>query len=941
MITGYHQNSINQCSTNIIFAFETINTTSRKEREHMHLFISHTSKDNEILNQIIKILDKYHIDSRWIDIEKIKDNSRIRKEITDGILNCTHFLLLWSKNAAESEWVKEEINAVSSDPYDKKIKKIILKVDNTPLLPLLADAYFRTYSDPEKDVLDIIQEHTGNFITQVKIFKKTVQEHYRNPPKEPQKPIIGNFKKFNGYKLYVQQNYEVREYDPISKNIANYVLQLIDTNLKNKKIEEDTIKLLNAEIDTLKKVKSGKPTKENKKLEEKVLNKIKNLKYKQERIRSERVIAIVGDYGSGKSALCHFVLYKLCELESDEIIPIFVPLGSLPKETDTNRDLILDIYEYIKKEYKFNISFNEFSDYVSNGKIIFILDALDERSTKLEDTIAQNNLDLILKLGEKNIVLLTSRHTYLTTNMEEKLLFDYKKIIKIKDFTKDEIESFIHRIIGNEEKKKDEIEKVLQDEKVKELAQKPLFLHVICENFNKIKDYFVINESVILKILTEKWIIHDIKKNVLEAKKECELIDERQRISEILAFAQYRTGELISIQHIQSEVTNEFKDSDADAKNRLERYYRDARDSTFLTREENEKFRFILNPVMEYFVARRIVNDIRNCKSKSLLEHVTLIKTQETFDFISGIIDIEWAVKPHVFQEISEENPDRAILETKKNLRNSFYSIIHEIRAEKPNQNLKNFIKILHMTHNLPIRPRLSRFNLAEIQIPTADLRGADLSYANLNGANLIGADLRGANLTGAKMHSAVLIGSNLMGASLFGAELYKANLTGCDLSNTDLRDAKMNEAKIHGAILDHARTRDNRYQIYLSKCDLTRSSVQGIDLSYVDLADTKFIDVDLRSVNVIGSRFHKADLSRANFTGAELTDTDFRGADLYRTNFSRTKMNKTKFSGAEILRTDFNGVDLDRIDVRGVDLRGANNLTASRNQLRERGATI
>lgn len=70
-----------------------------------------------------------------------------------------------------------------------------------------------------------------------------------------------------------------------------------------------------------------------------MLDKFNNQKSKKEdkndkNNNNKKFIPIVGDYGSGKSLLCVYVLYRLCNEQEDNknkrsIIPIYLPLGQL------------------------------------------------------------------------------------------------------------------------------------------------------------------------------------------------------------------------------------------------------------------------------------------------------------------------------------------------------------------------------------------------------------------------------------------------------------------------------------------------------------------------------------------------------------------------------------------------------------------------------------
>lgn len=103
-----------------------------------------------------------------------------------------------------------------------------------------------------------------------------------------------------------------------------------------------------------------------------------------------------------------------------------------------------------------------------------------------------------------------------------------------------------------------------------DLPQKPLFLNVICEKFDELKQFFPINESVILQVLTNGWIKHDVENNIEGVEERKKVTNERERISEILACKTYEKGLPIGISEIMTEVKVELQYEYSQAKNRLE-----------------------------------------------------------------------------------------------------------------------------------------------------------------------------------------------------------------------------------------------------------------------------------------------------------------------------------------------------------------------------------
>ena len=125
----------------------------------------------------------------------------------------------------------------------------------------------------------------------------------------------------------------------------------------------------------------------------------------------------------------------------------------------------------------------------------------------------------------------------------------------------------------------------------------------------------------------------------------------------------------------------------------------------------------------------------------------------------------------------------------------------------------------------------LARFakinNIHNINLSSADLRGADLN----------GADLREADLRGADLREVILNGADLLRADLRDADLSKAHLRGSFLSGADLR-----RAFLIGADLRRA---------FLMGADLRKADLNGADLSAAGVSETIFDTDNIKQINV------------------------------------------------------------------------------------------
>lgn len=352
-------------------------------------------------------------------------------------------------------------------------------------------------------------------------------------------------------------------------------------------------------------------------------------------------------------------------------------------------------------------------------------------------------------------------------------------------------------------------------------------------------------------------------------------------------------------------------------------------------REKNEKYRFILNPVNEYFVAHRIVSDLRNNKIPSFFKHVNIIKSPEIFDFIRGIIDIGWSIRPHVFDKIPDELRMNDTLRRYENVSNIVYTLINDVRNGKYPEKAGNLVKILYMSGNLPARPDLHGLDLTGLDLSNSNLKGADTNYGTYNEINL-----RGSNLSGAKLNGAKLIKAKLSGADLTGADLTGADLKGADLSNVDLRKTNITETNFTDASLRNAnltsvaavKTKLNNSDLsfsILAGADLTRArSVTGAKFVGVDLRNTKLptylYGVNFRDANLVKLTLDRFDLSRCDLRDADLTNArlqfaTIKNADLRWSKIIDADLFKATLGGSKMYGADLSGTSLTDADISGV----------------------
>ena len=207
--------------------------------------------------------------------------------------------------------------------------------------------------------------------------------------------------------------------------------------------------------------------------------------------------------------------------------------------------------------------------------------------------------------------------------------------------------------------------------------------------------------------------------------------------------------------------------------------------------------------------------------------------------------------------------------------------------------------------------------SFAQVEAPIASwvktsLQGASFAGANLDRANLIDIDATEASFAGA----------NLEKATLYRADLRTADLAGTNLTLTTLIESKLGARSFAGIKL---------FRTQLMKSDLVGASFEG-----VDCPQCNFLGADLRGATfegargpqcffgeaqLEGARFVNGDFRQAIFEKANLVKADLSGAVLEEACFARALAQEARFSNARLREADFSHADLTAADFSGASM--------------------
>lgn len=148
------------------------------------VFISHNKADKDVAREIALFLAAENINV-WFDEWEIAAGDSIIQEIESGLRGCTHFIIVWSKNASKSNWVRRELQSVLAKAIEASSPRVLpVRLDDTQLPELLYDIkYIRYLGGKEEDRWSIIQAVSGHKPSHdfIKAIVKKYHEVIRDP----------------------------------------------------------------------------------------------------------------------------------------------------------------------------------------------------------------------------------------------------------------------------------------------------------------------------------------------------------------------------------------------------------------------------------------------------------------------------------------------------------------------------------------------------------------------------------------------------------------------------------------------------------------------------------------------------------------------------------------------------------------------------------------
>ncbi|WGV24599.1 NACHT domain-containing protein [Halotia branconii] len=235
----------------------------------------------------------------------------------------------------------------------------------------------------------------------------------------------------------------------------------------------------------------------------------------EEVVRKNPKLMVLGKPGAGKTTLLQYIAVHCDEVDfQSKLIPVFISLKTLAENAKSAAEISL--IRYIRKKYcRSHVSKQELEVLLDNGRLLFLLDGLDEVT---EDKVRDVSKEIHRLVDEY------SDNRFIVSCRKEHQAYKFKAfgnftLCKVADFEQLQIEEFIKNLFteSNDSTQLSKITlasdlikklKLPENQRIRELADTPLLLHLICLIFQErgdlpAKKVEIYKEGI--DLLLEKW----------------------------------------------------------------------------------------------------------------------------------------------------------------------------------------------------------------------------------------------------------------------------------------------------------------------------------------------------------------------------------------------------------------------------------------------------
>ncbi|MCB0703961.1 MAG: NACHT domain-containing protein [Saprospiraceae bacterium] len=363
-------------------------------------------------------------------------------------------------------------------------------------------------------------------------------------------------------------------------------------------------------------------------------------------------IAILGDFGMGKSCFLEYLYTQTMKKGIEQRrgpFPVLLSLGDLD-EAKFGIDWIL---EQVNNQLGSSLSVSQFSKLWKTDKaIILLLDGLDEIPDIINPEIRNRTLKKLGQLSrDQGKLLITARRSFFAgSHIEESELEGFSRIY-IQPLSEDQIQAvseayFYHKREVNHVAG---FYQMLESESaIGELAERPIFLLFLLKVYSDNPDVVVKNPADLYKRFVESTFSKEVIRR--ESKLNAEILT---RFMEAIALEQFYTGTYSITRTLLEHIIQNWSEKYEINVQTMGPAQILGEVRSLLDRKDMDRFSFMHASVRDFFVAKKLANEIISGTAESFDKRALL---EEIFEFILQILKNE-----RKFERLYEVHLDESI----------------------------------------------------------------------------------------------------------------------------------------------------------------------------------------------------------------------------------------------------------------------------------------
>lgn len=339
---------------------------------------------------------------------------------------------------------------------------------------------------------------------------------------------------------------------------------------------------------------------------------------------SPRQMAILGNYGTGKSSFLLHYAAKLAEnyMPGNSRIPVFISLTNVsPMHDEGLKDRLS------KTAHDMGISYKSLMYLIEKRQVVLLLDGFDEMGYVGSREHRLQHFESIWQLATKgNKIIIAGRPSYFFGEQElnkalqsvdaNELIADdlpHCRLIQLQSLSAEEIEAYLQKYFYPQEVAK-YLGFIQSHQQLFDLAARPSLMHMIREMIAEIYDdnQKQYSAATLMEKYVHHWIIRQDKKGITGSLPKDDKPAFFEKLAEWFYLNETEVIEPSKVEELMQQFLKHIDFSDPETKDGI---LGDILSGSFLQRQISNNYKFVHRSFFEYFVAKRIVTYISEKES--------------------------------------------------------------------------------------------------------------------------------------------------------------------------------------------------------------------------------------------------------------------------------------------------------------------------------------